>query len=329
MPMISSIAVRAMIAASDREDRPELLAHVGLDAGPAAPDLVDDEAFWAVIERIVGDGDDSLQFRYASSIHIDGYGASGLAFKTAVDLRRALERTVRYIALQGDTVQYELRPDGRGGAAFVLLGRPAHRLGVRIANEAALGAILTVCRQVVADGVSPTPTSVSFTHRAPSASAAGREFFGCSISYGAELDALHLDAAFLDTPTRLGDEALSEFLIDQLEGQLSTALAERGIEARVRHVIANGLADGVPPMRVVARRLGMSERTLHRRLGDEHLRYQDLVVEVRQSVATALLTTTDRSLVDIAFLCGFSDQSAFQRAFKRWTGRTPLAVRRG
>ena len=73
----------------------------------------------------------------------------------------------------------------------------------------------------------------------------------------------------------------------------------------------------------------MSERTLHRRLGDEGLRYQDIVVEVRRTVATAMLTTTDRSLVDIAFLTGFSDQSAFQRAFKRWTGSTPLAVRRG
>ena len=114
----------------------------------------------------------------------------------------------------------------------------------------------------------------------------------------------------------------------QLEDELRVALAERGIESRVRHVVANGLADGVPPMRVVAGRLALSERTLHRRLADEGLRYQDIVVDVRRAVATSLLTTTDHSLVDIAFLTGFADQSAFQRAFKRWTGRTPLAVRR-
>ncbi|MEO1059263.1 MAG: helix-turn-helix transcriptional regulator, partial [Actinomycetota bacterium] len=114
-----------------------------------------------------------------------------------------------------------------------------------------------------------------------------------------------------------------------LDEQLRVALAERGLEARVRHVIANGLADGVPPMRVVASRLGMSERTLHRRLADDDLRYQNLVVEVRRTLATAMLTSTDHTLVDIAFMTGFSDQSAFQRAFKRWTGRTPLSVRRG
>lgn len=317
-----------MIAASGRDDQAELLAHVGLDPGPAAPELVDDEAFWDVIERIVDDGDDALQFRYAASIDIDRYGAMGLAFKTAVDLRRALDRAVRYIALLGDTVQYEQRPDGHGGAAFVLLDRPAHRLGVRVANEAALAAMLHVCRQVVPAPSPSAPVSVSFRHGPPRSLEPAQDFFGCSLSYAAELDALHLDAAFLDTPTRLGDEALSEYLIDQLEDELTIALTERGIESRVRHVIANGLADGVPPMRVVARRLGMSERTLHRRLADDGLRYQDLVVGVREAVATALLTTTDRPLVDVAFLTGFSDQSAFQRAFKRWTGQTPLAVRR-
>jgi AraC-like DNA-binding protein len=306
-----------------------LFARLGLDSLADDPPRVDADTFWDVIEAIAVDGDHDLQFRYANSLDIDQVGALGLAFKTASDLRGCLDRTARYTALLSDTARHELRPNDRGGASLVLAGRPAHRPGIRVANEAALAALLHFCRQVAPEDAMPTPTSVSFAHRAHGSTDRHRDFFRCSVSFGADVDALHLDTSFLETQTRLGDDALSEYFLDRLDDELHTTLSERGLEPRVRNVIANGLADGVPPMRLVARRLGLSERTLHRRLADEDLRYQDIVVEVRRSVATAMLTTTDRSLVDIAFLTGFSDQSAFQRAFKRWTGSTPLAVRRG
>lgn len=318
-----------MILASEREDVPELLGRVGLDRSDSTPALIDADPFYAVLETMTEDGDDELPFRYATSIDIDSYGAIGLAFKTASTIRAALARAERYVALIGDAVRYDLVVDANGGGTFIVRGRPAHRPGVAIANEGAVAALLSVCRQAVGPGSSVTPRAISFAHTATGQQDAARRFFGCPVRHGQEIDALHFDAATFETPTRLADEALSAYLLDRLDDELRVALAERGLEARVRHVIANGLADGVPPMRVLAGRLGMSERTLHRRLGDEGLRYQDLVVEVRRTVATALLTTTDHSLVDIAFLTGFSDQSAFQRAFKRWTGRTPLAVRRG
>lgn len=328
MAVLSSVPVRAMIMASGRGDVPDLLASLGLSVEPETPSLVDAAKFYSVIETIVADGDDGLAYRYGASVDIDQFGVLGMAIKTAADIRSALARGERYIALLGDAVRYELRTTDRGGAAFIIEGRPAHRAGIAAANEGALAAILSVCRQSATAETSLVPTSVHFAHRAPSSREAAEAYFGCPVVYGAEYDALHLSADFLGTPTRLGDAAISEYLVGKLDDELRAALAERGIEARVRHVIANGLADGVPPMRVVAGRLGMSERTLHRRLGDDGLRYQDLVVDVRQSVATALLTTTDHTLVDIAFLTGFSEQSAFQRAFKRWTGRTPLEVRR-
>ncbi|MEL6890138.1 MAG: AraC family transcriptional regulator [Actinomycetota bacterium] len=325
---MSSVPAWAMIAASGRDDVPALLATLGLDPEPGAPRLIDADAFYSAIETIVADGDDGLPFRYAASLDVDSYGALGLAFKTASTLRSALERAERYVALLGDAVRYELRPEGRGGAAFIVGGRPAHRPGVAVANVGAIAAVLSVCRQVVENSPVLRPRAVSFAHQSSGSLDAAQEYFGCPVRHGQAIDALHFEEASLDSPTRLGDEALSEYLLDRLEDELRVALVERGIEARVRHVIANGLADGVPPMRVVAARLGMSERTLHRRLADEELRYQDVVVDVRRTVATAMLTTTEHSLVDIAFLTGFSEQSAFQRAFKRWTGQTPLTVRR-
>lgn len=328
MSTISSFLVRRMVEASERDDTAELLHRLGLQDIPGPFEAVDANAFWDVIETIVASGDEGLAFRYAELLDPDDAGTLGHAFKTATDLRAALERHARYTLLLSDTATYELRPDGRNGIALVLCGRPAHRTGVRVSNEAALAAMLSMCRKVARPGSVVRPTSVSFRHRPPDDLGLRRDFFECSLSYGSEVDALHLGAAFLDTPTRLADAAISEYFVDRLDDALRNAERRRTIEDRVRDVVANGLADGVPPMRLVARRLAMSERTLHRRLGDEGLRYQDVVVDVRTALATEMLAMSDQSLVDIAFLTGFSDQSAFQRAFKRWTGTTPLAFRR-
>ena len=317
-----------MIAASRRSDVADLIARVGLDTSDTRPRLVDADSFYAVIEEIVSDGDVTLPYAYGETVAVDDFGVLGLAIKTAPDLGGALERAERYAGLLGDAVHYELRADARGGATFIVGGRPAHRRGVAVANEGALAALLAVCRQAAVAGTALNPVSVSFAHEPIGSVEPSIAYFGCPVRFGAPFDGLHLDTTFLAAATRLADEGLSSYLLDQLEHELELSVADRSLESRVRHVVANGLADGVPPMRVVAQRLAMSERTLQRRLAEEDLRYQDLVVDVRQTVATALLTTTTHSLLDIAFLTGFSDQSAFQRAFKRWVGRTPLEVRR-
>ena len=71
----------------------------------------------------------------------------------------------------------------------------------------------------------------------------------------------------------------------------------------------------------------MSERTLHRRLAEERESFQDLVTGVRREAAESLLGSGRHRVVEVAFLTGFSDQTAFTRAFKRWTGLTPAAFR--
>jgi AraC-like DNA-binding protein len=83
----------------------------------------------------------------------------------------------------------------------------------------------------------------------------------------------------------------------------------------------------VPKAQAIARRLGMSERTLQRRLADEGLSFQKLVDEARRELAEGLLVRSDYSLAEVAFLTGFSEQSAFNRAFKRWLDQTPAAYR--
>ena len=88
-------------------------------------------------------------------------------------------------------------------------------------------------------------------------------------------------------------------------------------------------ADSRARLAEVAARIGMSSRTLQRRLSADGLAYQDLVLDARKTLSERLLRRTDYALAEIAFLTGFSDQSTFTRAFKRWNGQTPADYRRG
>ncbi|MEZ5592792.1 MAG: helix-turn-helix transcriptional regulator [Gammaproteobacteria bacterium] len=87
------------------------------------------------------------------------------------------------------------------------------------------------------------------------------------------------------------------------------------------------MSEGIPTISDVAGHFGMSGRTLQRRLANRGYSYQTLVDESRRQLAERLLQQTDYSLAEVAFMTGFSEQSAFTRAFKRWAGQTPRSFR--
>jgi len=102
---------------------------------------------------------------------------------------------------------------------------------------------------------------------------------------------------------------------------------KRDVVARARVTIIDQLPDGEPSRREVASELAMSERTLARRLSDRDYTFSSLVDEVRGQLAKEYLRQSRFSVTDVAFLLGFSDQSNFARAFKRWTDQSPSEFR--
>lgn len=311
---------------SGPESRDELLASVGLSPNVKPTDwiheTVEEDAYYDLLERATADDDFGLPFRYGSAVRIDDFGALGLAFKTAATLREALLRMARYILVLSDTLEYELH-DVVGGGEFVM-SRPGHRRGARLANECALAAITSLLRQVTDTEV--TPVAVSFRHPRPASTEPHRAYFGCPIRFDDRVNALHLNTETLLTRTRLADEGLSAFLLATLD-DMTQAKTERALPAQVYSAVTNALPDGRPNKPQIARRLGMSERTLHRRLAEHGETFQAIANRAQREAAESLLATGDSSLADVAFLTGFSDQSAFTRAFKGWTGQTPLAFR--
>lgn len=324
MGSVGTPVVRRIAQASRGPEPPaELLARVGLTLEPEpagwAGESVAEDAYYDLLERAAGPDDHGLPFRYAAALRPDDLGALGLALKTASTVGDALHRLVRYILVLSDTLEYEL-VDRPGGQVIALTGRPGLRRGAALANECALAAITSTLRQIV--GVRLVPREVTFRHAAPADAGPHRAFFGCPVTFGAPLDGVHLSADALARRTLLGDEGLSAYLLAQLDA-LRADTADRSIAAAVRGAVADALPDGPPSRAQVARRLGMSERTLQRRLADDGASFQDLSTQARRDAAEALLRAGSHNLAEVAFLTGFSDQSAFTRAFKRWTGSTP------
>jgi len=136
-----------------------------------------------------------------------------------------------------------------------------------------------------------------------------------------------LRSAMLDLPNRLGDAAVSDFLTAHLETEIGSLRDDPSIRAALLRRLTPALSNGVPQAADIARDMAMSERTLYRRLAEEGLTFRDVLTEAQSSLAQELLRDSDSSIAEIAFLTGFSEQSTFSRAFKRWVGQAPVQFR--
>ncbi len=329
MSRISALFARKVIAAVDNAtDRPALLESVGLnpDGETDAAVMVSDTAYYELLERVaeLSDGAVDLPVRVGASMACDDYGAFGLAWKTAPNLRASFARAERYAKLLTSVVEYEVRHDG-SNAYFILHRSGQRRPGLFISNEATLASVTSISRQVAPKDFSPL--EVHFQHAPRGSSHSHEKYFGCPVNYQSEMDAILVSSDALSRPNRLGDAGISAFLLGFLDKELKNFESEQSLSQKIRGVITQSLSDGVPNMNDVARRFGLSQRTLHRRLGEEDMTFQALLDDARRELATGLLVNSDYSLADVSFLTGFSEQSAFNRAFKRWNEQTPASYR--
>lgn len=329
MGRITSLYVHKVVAQTHASlDRRALLASVGLDAdAPIDPKvMVDDGDYYALLEHIAEIDPDAvdLSLRVGASMLADEYGAFGLSWKAAVDVRSSCERLARYGRVLTSVARFEVRDAPEG--VYVELHRAGdRRRGLFMSNENSLASVVAMCAQVSTQSF--RVKTVFFSHAGPSDTSAHARHFDCPVRFDAPRDALLIAPEVLAAPNRLGDRSIASFLDQHLEGELEALVDAPSLELQVRDLVAQSLSDGVPRVSTIAARLGTSARSLQRRLGERGHAYQSLVDEARRELARRLLTETDYPLAEIAFLTGFSEQSAFNRAFKRWAGQTPRSYR--
>jgi AraC-like DNA-binding protein len=148
------------------------------------------------------------------------------------------------------------------------------------------------------------------------------------VSFGQTYFGFKFPARYLDVPLRTADSHLHDVIRQYAEAVLAEIHPLQHASARVRAEIIKALSDGNATVVSVAKQLHMSERTMARRLDEEGTTFRELLDEIRHRLALRHVAAQALELNEIAFLLGFSQVTAFHRAFKRWTGKTPLEYRR-
>ncbi len=329
MGQVTSLFIRKVIRQVDGNiDTDALLRSVGIEPDdPVDPKkMVPADEYYSLLEKFaaVDRNATALPLRVGASMHCDNYSAFGLAWKSADNLRGSFARAERYARVLSNVSTYELERTENG--AYMHLHREGERrLGMRISNEASIASVFSISQEVSTQEFKPI--AVYFKHPAPESITDHETHFGCPVHFDSDKDALLVSDESLQVPNHLGDEAISKFFDTHLEAELSELEDNNSLDQRLRIHISRTLSEGIPAISSVAEHFGMSGRTLQRRLSELDYSYQTLVDESRRQLAKKLLRETDYSLTEVSFMTGFSEQSAFTRAFKRWAGQTPRSFR--
>ncbi|MEM8682209.1 MAG: AraC family transcriptional regulator ligand-binding domain-containing protein, partial [Pseudomonadota bacterium] len=326
---LTSLFVHKVLSVvDDAHDKHAVLRSIGIDPqAPVDPKVMVSEAdyyrFFEQLAQLESPSVD-LPLRAGASMRLDDYGAIGLAWKAAPNLLGSYERAERYARVLTSVSTYQ--PKVAEDELYLHLNRDGERvLGRRLSCEADLASIATISAESCS--LPFRLRHVYFKHDGPGRSDVHEAFFDCPVTFSSDKDALLMSKAQVLAANKVGDPGLSSFFDAHMDGVVAQFDDEAPLDRRVRNEVSRALSQGVPKMTDIASQLGMSGRTLQRRLSDDGVSFQSLVDGARRELAERLLADYAYPLAEVAFLTGFSEQSAFNRAFKRWAGQTPRSYR--
>lgn len=281
------------------------------------------QALWAL--AVEHSNNPAFGLHFARCIQPASLGVVGYMLMNCRTIEECLQATVKYQFLAGQGGEFSLEHSGRRTALLYTPVNPehpvtAHRVVAMLAVNVSFG------RWLVGEF---RPRKVEFCHAAPADTDEYEEFFGCPVIFGGDANRLFYDASVTGLIVPNASEDLLLLLSERANRLLESMSQRCGIAGRIASLMATQLNSSVPDKTVIAAQLGMSERTLQRRLREEGTSYQEILDNTRHYLARELLKNTGLSLTDIAIQLGFAEPSAFFRAFKKWEGTTPGLYRGG
>jgi AraC-like DNA-binding protein len=267
--------------------------------------------------------DDLVGFHLAQNFDLRTVGLLHFVFSSSATLSEAMQRAARYSSIVNEGITLTHREGKKICLVFEYVGVSRHL--DRHQMDFWMAALLRGCRQLTNRNL--TPDRVSFVHRGSAVSEL-RSFYACELSFGAEVDETAFALSLRDTPIVSAEPHLNKLLIKYCEEALAHRKTNRSsFGISVENAIAVLLPHGQAQMSVIARKLGISARTLARRLASEGLTFAGVLHALRRDLAKRHLADRELSISKVAWLVGYSDVSAFSGAFKRWTGMSPGKVR--
>lgn len=280
-------------------------------------------AIWRAISELAADS--TMGWKFMSQVETDQYHPTLMAALHARTYRECIERLARYkrlcsaeefsITSKGDEILVEV------SWPFAEKEEPASLL-----IDAVFALVLELGRRGTKSKLSPK--RVELTRSADRANGLP-EYYGCPIKYRAPRNVLIFRAADVERPFLTHNDELLQMLSPQFDQALKEGEAKpkQGTLDQVKWVLKRLLSGSRPDLVMVAKELGMSERTLQRRITDEGTTFRQLLSETRHELVRQYLSDGAVEITEAAFLLGYEDPNSFYRAFRSWEGTTPAEWR--
>ena len=270
-------------------------------------------------------GEPALGLMVGERLRINNHGMVGYAAMNSGSVRQVVELLERFIPLRINLVMVSHQVEGNYLNLQIRELLPLGEVGPFL-----LGAVVVAVKNVL-DFITLGNCQVaeaSFTIAEAFDRELVRSLFRCPVRYSQGWTGLSLPLEVVDQPLRTADPAAFEHAEKLCERELQNLVSDASVSARVRRLM---LAKQVnfPSLTVTARILHLTPRTLHRRLLDEGTSFQEILDEVRHSLAMEYLKSQHMTIQELAYTLGYGDTANFRRAFKRWTGVAPSFFREG
>jgi len=274
-----------------------------------------------VAERLA---DEFLGYHLAAEIELRDLGLLYYVLASSDTLGEAMKRGQRYCSLQNEGVSIKYRDEGRVCVSFHYNG--VRRLSDRHQIEFFVTTIVRLCRQLV--GWRLNPVRIRLAHRRARLPADVAAHFGCEFVFGSDVDEIEYAPLSGRLPVASADTYLNKILMKYCDEALSRRrLKARSWRLAVENTLAPLLPHGQGRLSEVAARLGVSIRTLERRLAEESVSFLDVLDNLRCDLAKRYLQEPNLPISEISWLLGYADPSAFTHSFRRWTGKSPTQLR--
>ncbi|HUS30687.1 MAG TPA: AraC family transcriptional regulator [Kofleriaceae bacterium] len=273
-------------------------------------------------------GDPDLGLRVGESIRPAHLGALGYILMSCETMKQTAQVESRWHSLVADGERLEYVREGQLSRRTLILpeGEPPPPA---CAAACAAAASVSFVRWLAGVGGDDGLRRVELPYREPSSRAGHDRFFRCELVFDAPHVTVWRDPAALRKPLAQADPSLRARMEERATKLAAERSASDQLVTRVRELVVRDIRETVPDLEAVAAALELPPRVLKKRLADKATSYTKIVDDTRRQLALGYIADPTLTLVDVAYLCGFSEQSAFNRAFKRWTGLPPGNYRRG
>jgi len=275
------------------------------------------ESLWQVASEATGDP--AVALRVSTMVKANTLGIIGYLISASESGRNAFELVKGLTPLLWENVECDLESDGE--VAFFRCSIDCDPQASRFTMEYAIGLTVTMSR-VLGAGRSD-PLEARFSYPSPAYADEYERILRLPIRFDAGEDGVLFPISMMDSLNPSADAALSQLLERYAADQLAKIPTSARFPQRIRACILSMLPSGDLTADSVAAQFSMSNRTLRRRLQEEATSYQEILDDVRTELARHYLTKEKRGIDEVASLLGFSDPSAFSKAFRRWAGQTP------